>query len=174
MRQLRRAQYDVTNGVNARLGRFHPFVSFYEAALRLYLRLVHAGSVRVRLAANCDQNLFSFQFLLLAVGGESDSNASFRLLNPFNLGAGMEIDAFLPIHARKFLRYLFILERHHAGQHFENSYISAEGFEDRGKLHPHCPRSHYDQRFRNCAELQNFNVGQNSVVGLEPRNHPCL
>src|SRR5205809_4392258 len=97
VRQLRRSENDVANGVDARLGGLHPFVGLDEAALRLNPCLLQSNAVGVGLASDSDQNLFRFNLLLLAVGGERHRNSRFRLLDFLNLRIALKINAPLAI-----------------------------------------------------------------------------
>src|SRR5207248_9479395 len=75
VRQLRRSEYDIANGVNAGFGSLHPFIGFHEAALGLNASFFETNAVGIRLTSNRDQNLFRLELLLFAVGSERHSNS---------------------------------------------------------------------------------------------------
>ena len=63
VRQLRRSQHDVADGVNARLGGLHPAVGLDEAAIGLDLGSFQADVFGARLAAHGDQDFLRFDLL---------------------------------------------------------------------------------------------------------------
>jgi hypothetical protein len=92
--------------------------------------LFESDTVGERLAANGNQNLLGFELLLLAVNGEGDGHSGLGLLDLFHLRIYVSIDATLAIDTRQFLRDFFILERHHAREHFKNGHFGIERAED--------------------------------------------
>ena len=81
VRQLRRSQHDVADGVNAGLGGLHPAIGFDEAAVWLDLGLFQTDVFGARLAADRDQNLLRFDFLLFAIHAEGHGNSGLGLLD---------------------------------------------------------------------------------------------
>src|SRR5438105_3018935 len=75
VRQLRRSEYDIANGINSRLCGLHPLVGLDEAALGLNASFFETNAVGIRLTSNRDQNLFCLELLLFAVGSERHSNS---------------------------------------------------------------------------------------------------
>ena len=126
MRQLLRSENDVANGVDASLGGLHPFVGLDEAALRLNACLVKSNAVGVGLASDRDQNLFRFNLLLLAVCRKCHRNPGLSLLDFLNLCIALKINAPLAIDAGKFLRHIFIFERHYSRKHLDDVYLAIE------------------------------------------------
>src|SRR5580700_11494508 len=93
MRQLRRPQHDVADGVDAGLGSLHPGISLDEATVGLDLCTFQADIFRAWLAPHSDQNLLRVNLLLLAFNRDGDGNSRLRLLNLVDLRAGVEVDA---------------------------------------------------------------------------------
>ena len=84
VRQLRRSEHDVADGVDAGLGGLHPAVGLDEAAIGLDLRFFQADVFGARLAADGDQDFLGFDFLRLAIHAEGHGHAgssSFRSLS---------------------------------------------------------------------------------------------
>src|SRR5207302_8671753 len=79
VRQLRRAEDDVADGVNAGLRSLHPGIGFDEFTLGLDLGAFEPDTLRAGFAADGDQDLFGLNLLLLAVDGDGHCDAGFRL-----------------------------------------------------------------------------------------------
>ena len=127
--------------------------------------------MRARLAAYGDQNFLRFDLLLLAVDGNRDGDAGLRFLDLVDFRAGVEVDAALAIDARQFLRDFFIFHRNQARQHFDDRDFAIERTIDRSELHAHRARSDDHQRLRNFFQAEDFDVGQNAVVGFKAGQH---
>src|SRR5215472_13551114 len=169
--QLRQPGNDVANGVDARLRRAHIFVDLHKPALHLDLRLVDADVVRNRRAANRNQNLLRLHLLLLAVDGERHCNTRLRLLNLLDFGIHEAVDSPLAEHPHEFLRDFLVFNGNIAWQHFQNRHLGAERLIDAGKLHAHRARPDHDERLGNGIETQDFDVGKDLRVRLQPRQH---
>src|SRR5580698_10360564 len=171
---LHRLAGDVRHGddaVDARLGSAHVAVDFHVATLDLDLRLLDADVLGAWRAADGDQNLFGLNSLLLAVDGEGNGHPGFGLLDLLDSGADESVDTAFAIDARQFLRDLFIFDRHVARQHFQDGDVGAERLIDAGELDAYSARADHDQRFRDVFQAQDFNVGEDLLVGRHARQH---
>jgi hypothetical protein len=74
VRQLRRSEHDVADGIDAGFGGLHPGIHFDEAAVGLDFGAFEADVFGARLAADSDQDFFGVDFLLLAVDGDGDGD----------------------------------------------------------------------------------------------------
>ena len=83
----------------------------------------------------------------------------------------MEVDAAFAIDARKFFRDFFVFHRHEAWQHFDDGDFAIERAIDRSELDSYSARAHDYQRLRNFFQAEDFDVGENAVVGFEARDH---
>src|SRR5271166_1786434 len=171
VRQLRKAHSDVADGVDAGLGGTHVLIDFHEAALDLDLSLLDADVLRARRATDGDQHLVGLDLLLLAVHREGHSDAVLGTLDGFDLGVDEAVDAALAVHTHQFLGDFFVFHWHVAGQHLEDSHVSAEGLVDAGELDAYRTGADHDQRLRDVVEAEDFNVSQDAVVGLESGQH---
>ena len=57
------------------------------------------------------------------------------------------------------------------GQHFDDGDFGVERAVDRGELHAHRSRADDHQRLRNLFQAENFDVGENAIVGFEAGQH---
>src|SRR5690349_15512830 len=172
MRQLRETHDDVAHGVDAGFTRLHPFIHLNETALHLHARhLFQADVFGVGLAANSDEDLLRFQFLLLAISGKGDGHAGLGFLYLLHLGAGVEVDTALAIGAGQFLGNVLVLHRHHARQHFQDGDLGVKGAVNGGELHAHGARAHNDEGLGNIFDGKNFDVGEDARVGFQAGEH---
>src|SRR5271165_4608235 len=75
VRELRRAEHDVADGVDAGLGGLHPGIGLDEFAVGLDLRAFEADVLSARLAAYGDQDFLGFELLLLAIDSDGDGDS---------------------------------------------------------------------------------------------------
>ena len=129
-------------------------------------------SCGARCAAHGDENFLGFLIRRLAVGvGPGDFDAGFGLLDFLDFGAGVDVDAALFEDAREFLGNLFVFGRHDARQEFDDGDLGAEAAEDGGELDAHRARADDDEGFGHLGDGENFDVGEDAVVGLEAEDH---
>jgi len=138
--ELRSADHDVADSVNAWLIRLQPLVDLDEPAIGLDFGLFQTDALCAGLATNGDQDFVGIDLLLLPVDGECDRNAVFRLFHLVHLGARVASDPALAIDAAQLFGNLFVFDRHEARQHFEDRNLSAERTEDRSELNSDCTR----------------------------------
>ncbi len=112
-----------------------------------------------------------FHLRLAVRVGEGHLYAVLGLLHLLNSCAGVHVDAALFEEARNLLGNFLVLDRNHARQKFENGHLCAEGAEERAEFHAHSARADDDERFRNLVHCEDFDVGQDAVVGFEPGEH---
>ena len=170
---MRVAHGDVADGVDAGLGGSHVFVGFDEAALDFDFGLLDADVFGARGAADCDQHLVGFQLLLLAIHGEGHGDAVFGALDGFDLGVYEAVDPALAVHAGQFLGDVLVLDGHVARQHLEDGDVGAERLVNAGELDPDGPGADHDERLGNVVKAENFDVGEDAVVGREAGQDTC-
>src|SRR5581483_11406917 len=95
VRQLRRAQHDVADRVDARFVRALPRIDFDELAFRLDFGFFEADVLRARLASDGDQDFFRFDLLLFAIDCDRHGDAAFRFLYFVDFRTCVEVDAAL-------------------------------------------------------------------------------
>ena len=172
MRQLRRAQNNVADGVNARLGGFHPFAGFDEAAIGLNPRFFQSNVVGTRLAADGDQDFFRFNLLLLAVRAEGDGDSRFRFVDLLDFGASEKVNATFAVCTGLLFGNIFVFHRNQAWQHLQDRDLSIKRAEYRCKLHADRARAHHYQRLGNLAQLEDLDISKDTVAWFKPRHHP--
>ncbi len=86
----------------------------------------------------------------------------------------MEIDAALAKHAGEFFGYFFVFQRHDAAEHFDDRHFTIERSKDRGELDSHRACADYDQRLRNCAQFQDFDIRKDPITRLKAGDHASL
>ena len=77
------------------------------------------------------------------------------------LASSKNLDAALAESLLEFGGDLFVLERHHAREHFQNGDLGPERLKNRGEFHADRAGSHDDQRFRHLWQAENFAVAEN-------------
>ena len=169
--ELRQAGDDVADGVDAGLGGLLGFVDLDEAAIELDFRLLDADAFGARCAADGDEDFLSF-FLdgLAGGGGPGDFDAGGRLLDLLDFAAGVDVDAALFEEACEFLGYFFVFGRHDARQEFNNRDFGSVAAEDRGELDADCAGADDEEGFRYLGDGENFDVGEDAVVGREAKD----
>ena len=121
----------------------------------------------LRRAAYGDQNFVGFLLLRLGVGvGPGNHHAGVGLLDLFYLAADVYVDAAFLEEPCEFLGDLFVLDGNRARQVLENRDLRAEAAEDGAEFHAHGARADHDQRLGRLAHRQDFDVGEDAVVGL--------
>src|SRR5271170_4452204 len=165
VRQLRTAEHDVADGVDAGVGGLHPGIGFYEAAVGLDFGAFEADVFGARLAADGDQDFFGVDFWLFAVGGDGNGDARFRPFDLVDFCAGVEVDVALAVDAGEFLGNFFVFDRDQAGQHFDDCDFGVERAVDRGEFDADGSGANDHDRLRELFQTQDFDVGENTIVG---------
>src|SRR5579863_1137617 len=171
MGQLRSAEHDVTDGVDAGFGGLHPGIGLDEFAVGLDFGAFEADVLSAGFAADGDQNLFSFDFLLLAFGGDGDGDSGFRFFYFVDFRADVEIDAALAIDAGEFFRDFFVFDGNEARQHFDNRHFAIEGAIDGGELDSDGSGADNHQGLGKILQAEDFDVGEDAVAGLKAGDH---
>src|SRR5579872_4804555 len=169
--ELRRAEDDISYGVNAGFVGLLPGIHFDKFTFGLDLRFFQADVLRARLASHGDQNLFRVDFVLLAIDCNGDRNTRFRLFYFVDLRTGVEVDAALAIDAREFFADFFVFHRDEPWEHLYDCYFAIEGAVDRGKFNPDCSGADNHQRFRDFFQAENFDVRQDAIVRFHAGQH---
>jgi hypothetical protein len=168
----RQPGHDVSDSKDARLRRLLRLVDLDQPAFKLDLGLLHADIAGSPGPAHGNQHLFGFLHLGLAVDvSKGHLHAGLGFLHLLNFGAGVHVDAALLEEARQFLGNFLVLDRNHARQKLDDGHLSAEGAEERAELHAHRARANDDQRLGHPLQSQNFDVGEDAAVCLQPRQH---
>src|SRR5258708_7708060 len=163
--QLRHSGDDVADRIQTFFRGFHVFADVHGAALQFCFGFFQAAIFGERHASDRQQKFFGLQRLLLAVLiGEGNGYAFGVFLYAIDFAAGLNLNVFLFEGFIEFSGNLFVFDRHHAWQSFENRNLGAKRVVDGGKFHADRAGAHYDQRFRNFRQLQNGAVGQNRLV----------
>ena len=158
MRELRIAHGDVADGVDAGLGGLHELVDLHESALDFDLGLLDADVFSAWRASNGNEHLVGFDLLLLAVNGEGHGDAVFGALDGFDFRVGEAVYAALAVHAHQFLGDFLVFYRNVPGEHFEDRDVGAERLVDAGKLDTYGAGANHNERLRDVAEAQDFDV----------------
>ena len=137
----------------------------------LILVFLEADVLSARLAADGDQDFFGFDFLLLAFGGDGDGDSGFRLFDFVDFRAGVEVDAALAEDAGEFFGDFFVFYGNEARQHFDDRHFAVERAVDGGELDADRARADDHQRLRKFFQAEDFDVGENAVVGFEAGKH---
>src|SRR5215472_2696800 len=169
VRKLRVPDDDIADGVNPWLGSTHILVRFYEATFNLDLGLLNTDVVGIRCATDGYEHLVGFDLLPLAIDSEADGNAVLGALDSFNLGIHEAVDSALAVHPHQFLGDFFVFHRHVARQHLQNGHIGPERFVDAGELDTYRSRADHDERLGNVSKAENFDIGQDAIVGPKSR-----
>ncbi len=162
MRQLRRSEHDVADGVDAGLGGLHPAVGLDESAVGLDLRSFQTDVLGARLAADGDQDSLGFDFLRFAVHAEVYGDPGLALFDFVDFGASVEVDAALAIDPRQLLGDFFVFDGNQARQHFDEGDFCAEGTEDGSEFDADRSRADNHQRLGNLLKRENLDVGQDA------------
>ncbi len=123
-------------------------------------------------AAHGDEDFFGFLFDGLAVGGgPGDFDAGVGLFDFLDLRAGVDVDAALLEDARELLGDFFVFGRHEAREEFDERDFGAEAAEDGAELDAYGAGADDDEGFGHLGDGENFDVGEDAVVGLEAEDH---
>src|ERR1700722_1597608 len=171
VRQLRTAEHDVADSVDAWVGSLHPGIGFDETAVGLDFGAFEADVFGAGLAADGDQDFFGFDFLLGTGDGDGDRDSGFRFFYFVDFGAGVEVDAALAVDASEFFGDFFVFDGNQARQHFDDGHFAVKRAVDRGELHAYCSSADDDQGFWKVFQAEDFDVGENAVTGFETRKH---
>src|SRR5438552_80472 len=148
-----------------------PRISPYSASETIFTKPSCSPTIEARLAADGDQDLFRFNFLLLAVRAESDGDSRFRFVDLLNFRASEKVNATLAVRTGQFFGNIFVFHRNQAWQHLQDRDLSIEGTEYRRKLHADRAGAHHYQRLGNLAQLEDLDISKDAVVRFKPRNH---
>ena len=102
---------------------------------------------------------------------EADRHAVLRPLHLFDLGVDEAVDALLLERPEQFFADVLIFHRHQARQHLNDRDLCAEGTIDGSKLHAHGARADDDHRFGHGGQAEDFNIGENAIVGFQAGQH---
>ena len=132
VRQLRQAGHDVADGEDARLGRLLGFVDLDEPAVELDAGLLDADVRCLPGARPTATSTFSasLTWVLPLASVKVTLTPASVFFDLLDFGAGVDVDAALLEEARDLLGDLFVLDRNHARQKFEDGDFGAEAAED--------------------------------------------
>ena len=176
MRELRRSGDDIADGVDAGFAGALEGVDLDEAAIELHAGAFESNIFGVGLAAHGDEQRVGLHGFAFAVRkGSGETHASGGSLNAFHFGSGFDADAAFLEAAFEFLGDFLVLHGNDAREHFENGDFRSEAVEAGGEFDADGSGTENGQRFRDLAQVQDFNVRENALrIGLKAREHAGL